>query len=97
MPRYRGANLARENHIDLVLAVGGGSVVDCCKIVCVQAVTDEDLWEVEMARHGAPEGRPISLGAIVTASGTGAEMNGEAVITNEDANKRRYLRLKRPG
>ena len=79
-----GARLARENKIDLVLAVGGGSVIDCCKIVCAQAVTDEDLWELEMVRHKAPSAVPIPLGAVVTASGTGAEMNGGAVITNED-------------
>lgn len=78
-----GAKLARENKIDLVLAVGGGSVIDCCKIICAQAVTDEDLWEVEMVRHGIPTGKPIPLGAVDTASGTGAEMNGGAVITNE--------------
>ena len=80
-----GAKLARDCKADLVLAVGGGSVVDCCKIVCAQAVTDEDLWEVEMVRRGAPTGVPIPLGAVVTASGTGAEMNGGAVITNEAA------------
>ena len=79
-----GAGLARENKVDLVLAVGGGSVIDCCKIVCAQAVTDEDLWELEMVQHKAPVGVPIPLGAVVTASGTGAEMNGGAVITNEE-------------
>ena len=80
-----GAKLAREHHIDLILAVGGGSVVDCCKIVAAQAVTDEDLWDLEMVQHKAPTTAPIPLGAVVTASGTGAEMNGGAVITNEDA------------
>ncbi len=79
-----GAKLAREHQIDLVLAVGGGSVVDCCKIVCAQAVTDEDLWNLEMVQHKAPAATPIPLGAMVTASGTGAEMNGGAVITNEE-------------
>ena len=79
-----GAKLARESKADLILAVGGGSVVDCCKIVATQAVTDEDLWEMEMVRHSIPAGVPIPLGAIVTASGTGAEMNGGAVITNEE-------------
>lgn len=79
-----GAGLARENKVDLVLAVGGGSVIDCCKIVCAQAVTDEDLWELEMVQHKAPSAAPIPLGAVVTASGTGAEMNGGAVITNEE-------------
>ena len=80
-----GARLARNCKADLVLAVGGGSVIDCCKIVCAQAVTDEDLWEVEMVRHSAPAVTSIPLGAVVTASGTGAEMNGGAVITNEEA------------
>ena len=80
-----GAGLAREHKIDLVLAVGGGSVIDCCKIVCAQAVAGEDLWDLEMVRHKAPSKAPIPLGAVVTASGTGAEMNGGAVITNEDA------------
>ena len=80
-----GANLARERKIDLVLAVGSGSVVDCCKIVCAQAVTGEDLWDLEMVRHKISSRAPIPLGAVVTASGTGAEMNGGAVITNEDA------------
>ena len=80
-----GAKLAREYHIDLILAVGGGSVVDCCKIVAAQAVTDADLWDLEMVQHKAPTAAPIPLGAVVTASGTGAEMNGGAVITNEDA------------
>ena len=78
-----GARLAWDCRADLVLAVGGGSVIDCCKIVCAQAVTDEDLWEVEMVRHGVPPVTPIPLGAVVTASGTGAEMNGGAVITND--------------
>lgn len=79
-----GARLARERKIDLILAVGGGSVVDCCKIVAAQAVTDEDLWDLEMVRHKMPAKAPIPLGAVVTASGTGAEMNGGAVITNEE-------------
>ena len=80
-----GARLARENQIDLILAVGGGSVIDCCKIVAAQAVEDVDLWDLEMVQHKAPAKTPIPLGAVVTASGTGAEMNGGAVITNEDA------------
>ena len=42
-----GAKLARENHVDLIRAVGGGSVSDCCKVVSAQAKVDEDLWELE--------------------------------------------------
>ena len=78
-----GAKLAKENKIDFILAVGGGSVIDCCKIVAAQAKTDKDLWEMEMTDHQFPTDI-LPMGAVVTASGTGAEMNGGAVITNED-------------
>ena len=78
-----GAALAREHQIDLTLAVGGGSVIDCCKIVAAQAKTEEDLWEMEFTAHRLPAD-VIPMGAVVTASGTGAEMNGGAVITNEE-------------
>lgn len=78
-----GAKLAREHQIDFILAVGGGSVIDCCKVVSAQAKCDEDLWELETVRHGAPA-ELIPMGAVVTAFGTGAEMNNGAVITNEE-------------
>lgn len=77
-----GAKLAKENAVDYILAVGGGSVIDCCKIVAAQAKTDKDLWEMEFVDHQFPQA-VIPMGAVVTASGTGAEMNGGAVITNE--------------
>ena len=78
-----GAELAKKEKIDFILAVGGGSVIDCCKIVAAQAKTDKDLWEMEMTEHQFPTD-VLPMGAVVTASGTGAEMNGGAVITNEE-------------
>ena len=78
-----GAGMAKKENIDFILAVGGGSVIDCCKIVAAQAKTEEDLWEMEMTKHKFPT-EVLPMGAIVTASGTGAEMNGGAVITNEE-------------
>ena len=78
-----GAALAKKENIDFILAVGGGSVIDCCKIMAAQAKTEEDLWEMEKTEHKFPTA-VIPMGAIVTASGTGAEMNGGAVITNEE-------------
>lgn len=77
-----GAALARKEQVDTILAVGGGSVIDCCKIIAAQAKTEEDIWSMEFVRHKLPADA-IPLGAVVTASGTGAEMNGGAVITNE--------------
>ena len=78
-----GAALARKEQTDTILAVGGGSVIDCCKIIAAQAKTKEDIWNMEFVQHKFPTDA-IPLGAVVTASGTGAEMNGGAVITNEE-------------
>ena len=49
-----GARLVRENSIDFILAVGGGSVIDCCKIVSAQAKLDEDIWEMQYTKHRYP-------------------------------------------
>lgn len=78
-----GAELARQNNIDFILAVGGGSVIDCCKVISAQAKISEDLWTFETEKHGSPN-EFIPMGAIVTAFGTGAEMNNGAVITHEE-------------
>lgn len=78
-----GAALARQNHVDLILAVGGGSVIDCCKIIAAQAKTDQDMWEMEFQDHQYPD-EWIPMAAVVTASGTGSEMNNGAVITNNE-------------
>ena len=78
-----GARLAKRNQIDFILAVGGGSVIDCCKIVSAQAKLSEDIWELEYGKGGRPS-EFIPMGAVVTAFGTGAEENCGAVITNEE-------------
>lgn len=78
-----GAALAQEKNIDFILAVGGGSVIDCCKIVSAQAKLNKDIWELEYTDHKQPT-EFIPMGAVVTAFGTGAEMNNGAVITNEE-------------
>lgn len=78
-----GAKLARANSIDFILAVGGGSVIDCCKIVSAQAMLDEDIWDMWYDEHRLPT-KFIPMGAVVTASGTGAEQNNGAVITHEE-------------
>ena len=78
-----GAKMVREKGIDFILAVGGGSVIDCCKIISAQAKTEKDIWEMEFEEHVYPT-EFIPMEAVVTASGTGAEMNNGAVITKEE-------------
>lgn len=79
-----GAKLARDNNIDMILAVGGGSVMDCCKAVSMAAVYEGDIWTDFWERAGIVDFEPLPLGVIVTAAGTGSECNGGAVITNEE-------------
>lgn len=87
-PTYRkvkeGAEAARESGVTGLLALGGGSVIDASKIIALQVANEADIWSAEMERNGALPNFPLPLGAIVTSSGTGSEMNGGAVITNEE-------------
>lgn len=79
-----GAALARENNAGLILAVGGGSVMDCCKAVGVQALYDGDAWEDFWMQGKAMTHRRIPVGVVVTMPATGSEVNGCAVLTNEE-------------
>lgn len=85
-----GAWLAREHQVDFILAVGGGSVSDCCKIVSAQARLGSDIWDYEYAEHKIPTDF-IPMGVVVTASGTGSEQNNGAVITNEEKKQKSPL------
>lgn len=78
-----GVRLAHECGADMILAVGGGSVMDCCKAVSLAARYDGDVWDDFWARPGVIDFEPLPLGVIVTVAGTGSECNGGAVITNE--------------
>lgn len=78
-----GASLAKEHQVDMILGVGGGSVMDCCKAVSMAAVSKKDIWDEYWAKSGIVDFEPLPLGVIVTVAGTGSECNGGAVITNE--------------
>ena len=78
-----GAKLALENHADMILAVGGGSVMDCCKAVSLAARYAGDIWNDFWTHPGVIDFEPLPLGVVVTVAGTGSECNGGAVITNE--------------
>ena len=78
-----GVRLVRENGTDLILAVGGGSVLDCAKAVSLAARFDGDAWENFWVRKGIVDFDPVPVGAVPTCAGTGSECNGAAVITNQ--------------
>ncbi|MFR1591095.1 MAG: iron-containing alcohol dehydrogenase [Ruminococcus sp.] len=77
-----GAKLAKKNDVSLLLGIGGGSVMDCCKAISIAARYDGDVWEDFWKRPGVFDFEPLPLGVIVTVAGTGSECNGGAVITN---------------
>ncbi|AIQ12072.1 iron-containing alcohol dehydrogenase [Paenibacillus durus] len=78
---HKGVDLCRSQGIDLVLAVGGGSVLDCAKAIAVGAKYEGDMWDFAV-RKAAPQGA-LPLGTILTIAATGSEMNSNSVITNE--------------
>ena len=79
-----GCKVARENNVDFILAVGGGSTIDYAKAVSVSAWYDGDAWERFWVKQEDPKSgeRIIPVGAVLTMAGTGSEMNGGSVITN---------------
>lgn len=78
-----GARLVRENNVDLILAVGGGSVIDCAKGISVSSYADGDTWERFWVNYEPIGEKIVPVGSILTMAGTGSEMNGGSVITNE--------------
>lgn len=82
---YEGCRVARENQVDLILAVGGGSTSDYAKAVSVSAYCEEDPWEKYYLRMEDVDNQIIPVGVVLTMVGTGSEMNGGAVITNPES------------
>ena len=82
---YEGVAIARNHKVDLLLAVGGGSVCDYAKAVSVSVNCEEDPWEKYYLKFEEPACEIIPVGCVLTMVGTGSEMNAGAVITNHDA------------
>ena len=83
-----GIRIARENKVDWILSLGGGSVCDYSKGVAASAFFEGDYWkEFWLEGHNpAPEQRILPIGCILTMAGTGSEMNGGSVITDAENN-----------
>ena len=82
-----GIKVARENNVDFILAVGGGSTIDYAKAVSVSAWYNGDAWQRFWVKQEdpTPGERIIPVGAVLTMAGTGSEMNGGSIITNHAA------------
>ena len=78
---YEGIDLCKTHGIDFILAVGGGSVIDCAKAIAVGARTDRDFWQAFFVNWEEAEDA-IPLGTILTIPATGSEMDRSSVITN---------------
>lgn len=87
-PSYKqvleGARLVREHQVDLILAVGGGSVIDCAKAISASAYAEGDPWQRYWVNYEEVNNPYVPVGTILTMAGTASEMNGGSVITNED-------------
>lgn len=81
---YDGCQKAKENDVDLLLAVGGGSVCDYAKAVSVSTWCEEDPWDKYYLRMEDVDNCIIPVGCVLTMVGTGSEMNGGSVITNHE-------------
>ncbi len=75
-----GIDICKKEEIDLVLAVGGGSVIDCSKLIAAGAKYDADAWDIVQRKVFVQEALP--LGTVLTLAATGSEMNSGSVITN---------------
>ena len=82
----KGAEICKEKQIDMVLAVGGGSVIDAAKFIAAGAKIEEDPWKLVTREMKIEEALPVIT--VLTLSATGSEMDGVGVISNPDTNEK---------
>lgn len=78
---YEGINLCREEKVDFILAVGGGSVIDSSKAIAAGTVYDGDFWDFY---QGKPVEKALPIGTVLTIAAAGSEGSPDSVITNEN-------------
>jgi alcohol dehydrogenase YqhD (iron-dependent ADH family) len=93
----KGITLCREHDIDLVLGVGGGSVIDCSKTIAAGVYYPGDVWDLFIKKATIKKALPI--GSVLTLAASASEMNASAVISNEETQQKlsitsKYLRPK---
>lgn len=81
-----GVKICREENIDFILAVGGGSVIDCAKVIAGSVSYDGDPWDFCLRKAAISKALPI--GTVLTLAATGSESNGNAVISNVETKQK---------
>lgn len=82
----KGVEICKSNGVEFILAVGGGSVIDCTKAIAAGAKYDGDAWDLVIKKAFAKEALPF--GTVLTLAATGSEMNSGSVITNWETNEK---------
>lgn len=82
----KGVDICKEEGIEFILAVGGGSTIDCVKAIAAGAKSDDDIWDIVTKKSFAKEALPF--GTVLTLAATGSEMNAGSVITNWETNEK---------
>lgn len=82
----KGVDICKKENVDFILAVGGGSVIDCTKLIAAASKYDGDAWDIVIKKAFAKEALPF--GTVLTLAATGSEMNSGSVITNWETNEK---------
>lgn len=83
---HKGVKICKEEGVDFLLAVGGGSVIDCTKLIAAGSKYDGDAWDIVTKKANVKEALPF--GTVLTLAATGSEMNSGSVITNWETNEK---------
>jgi len=89
----KGITLCKDHHIDFILAVGGGSTIDCSKAISAGFYWKEDPWTMFEHNNETHLKEALPLGCILTLSATGTEMNRNAVITNQETQEKKAIHV----
>ncbi|MDF2505864.1 iron-containing alcohol dehydrogenase [Clostridium sp.] len=82
----KGVEICREHKIDIVLAVGGGSSIDCAKVIAAGYYYDGDAWDI--VKDSSKISKVLPIASVLTLAATGSEMDIFGVITNMDTNEK---------
>ncbi len=91
----KGVDICRENGVDVIVALGGGSVIDCSKVIAAGVYYEHPLSKMLMLSHSdvtsIPPQKALPYIAIPTLAGTGSEMNPIGVVTDDETGKKSYV------